>query len=84
VAKWYERRFNVNINPVTEVFTLIVRRRIAHIPLSFVDPGDYVLVPDPGYPVYRVSTIFAGGFPFSCPFAKRTASCPTCQKFPRT
>jgi LL-diaminopimelate aminotransferase len=34
---------------------------IAHIPEAFVNPGDYVLVPDPGYPVYRTSTLFAEG-----------------------
>jgi LL-diaminopimelate aminotransferase len=64
VADWYKRRFHVSLDPRTEVLTLIGSKEgIAHIPLAFVDPGDYVLVPSPGYPVYRVSTIFAGGTP---------------------
>jgi LL-diaminopimelate aminotransferase len=43
---------------------------IAHIPLAFVDPGDIVLVPSPGYPVYRVSALFAGGTPYFLPLRK--------------
>jgi len=62
VARWYERRFGVHLDPRTEVLSLIGSKEgIAHIPLAFVNPGDYVLVPTPGYPVYRVSTLFAGG-----------------------
>ncbi len=64
VADWYQRRFSVSLDPETEVLTLIGSKEgIAHIPLAFVDPGDYVLVPSPGYPVYRVATLFAGGIP---------------------
>ncbi|MFX0199707.1 MAG: aminotransferase class I/II-fold pyridoxal phosphate-dependent enzyme, partial [Candidatus Hodarchaeota archaeon] len=61
VADWYQRRFGVSLDPETEVLTLIGSKEgIAHTPLAFVDPGDYVLVPNPGYPVYRVATLFAG------------------------
>jgi LL-diaminopimelate aminotransferase len=64
VADWYKKRFHVSLDPRTEVLTLIGSKEgIAHIPLAFVDPGHYVLVPSPGYPVYRVSTLFAGGTP---------------------
>ncbi len=64
VAHWYKRRFQVSLDARTEVLTLIGSKEgIAHIPLAFVDPGDYVLVPSPGYPVYRVATLFAGGTP---------------------
>src|SRR4030067_1029601 len=71
VAQWYERRFRVRIDPETEVFSLIGSKEgIAHIPLAFVDPGDYVLVPSPGYPVFRVSTLFAGGTPYFLPLKK--------------
>lgn len=62
VAKWYRRRFGVELDPSTEVMALIGSKEgIAHIPLAFVDPGDVVLVPDPGYPVYKGSTILASG-----------------------
>ncbi len=84
VARWYEKRFNVNVDPGREVFTLIGSKEgIAHIPLSFVDPKDYVLVPDPGYPVYRVSTIFAGGIPFFLPLRKENGFLPDLSAIPK-
>jgi LL-diaminopimelate aminotransferase len=62
VANWYRTRFNVSLNPRTEVLSLIGSKEgIGHIPLAFVNPGDVVLVPSPGYPVYPVATLFAGG-----------------------
>lgn len=71
VAQWYERRFGIKLDPGTEVLSLIGSKEgIAHIPLAFVDPGDIVLVPSPGYPVYRVSTLFAGGTPYFLPLRK--------------
>lgn len=62
VAAWYKKRFGVSLNPESEVISLIGSKDgISHIPEAFVNPGDYVLVPDPGYPVYRTSTLFAEG-----------------------
>jgi LL-diaminopimelate aminotransferase len=62
VASWYSNRFRVTLNPENEILSLIGSKDgIAHIPEAFVNPGDYVLVPDPGYPVYRTSTLFAEG-----------------------
>ncbi|MDA8214331.1 MAG: LL-diaminopimelate aminotransferase [Nitrospiraceae bacterium] len=62
VASWYKQRFNVSLDPKTEVLSLIGSKEgIGHIPLAFVNPGDVVLVPSPGYPVYPVGTLFAGG-----------------------
>lgn len=61
-ADWYRRRFGVALDPASEVVALIGSKEgIAHFPLAFVDPGDVVLVPDPGYPVYHIATMFAGG-----------------------
>ena len=62
VAAWYRHRFSVNLDPESEITALMGSKDgIAHIPEAFVNPGDYVLVPDPGYPVYRTSTLFAEG-----------------------
>jgi len=62
VADWYKKRFNVTLDPGTEVLSLIGSKEgIGHMPLAFINPGDYVLVPTPGYPVYPVATLFAGG-----------------------
>jgi LL-diaminopimelate aminotransferase len=68
VARWYKRRFNVKLDPETEVLSLIGSKEgIGHIPLAFVNPGDIVLVPSPGYPVYSVGTLFAGGESYRMP-----------------
>ncbi|HXG36930.1 MAG TPA: LL-diaminopimelate aminotransferase [Dehalococcoidia bacterium] len=62
IAGWYERRFGVKLDPEKEVLPLIGSKEgIAHIALCLIDPGDLALVPDPGYPVYSVGTMFAGG-----------------------
>jgi LL-diaminopimelate aminotransferase len=62
VANWYRRRFGVALDAASEVLTLIGSKEgIGHIPLALVNPGDVVLVPSPGYPVYPVATTFAGG-----------------------
>jgi LL-diaminopimelate aminotransferase len=62
VASWYRGRFGVSLNPDNEIISLMGSKDgIAHIPEAFVNPGDYALVPDPGYPVYRTSTLFAEG-----------------------
>ena len=61
-ADWYQRRFDVSLDPDTEVLPLIgAKEGIGHAALCFLDPGDTALVPDPGYPVYSVGTWFAGG-----------------------
>lgn len=64
ISDWYLERFEVKLNPGSEVLPLLGSKEgIGHIPLAFVNPGDYVLVPNPGYPVYGSGTIFAGGTP---------------------
>lgn len=68
VARWYRRRFGVELDPAGEIITLIGSKEgIGHIPLAFVNPGDVVLVSDPGYPVYGGATILAGGEPYNLP-----------------
>lgn len=68
IADWYEHRFNVVVDPETEVLPLLGSKEgIAHLCFAFVDPGDDALVPDPGYPVYAVGTILAGGTPVPVP-----------------
>ena len=62
VARWYKRRFNVDLDPAKEVVTLIGSKEgIAHIPLAFINNGDLALVTSPGYPVYDIGVKFAGG-----------------------
>lgn len=76
-ARWYERRHGLKLNPDTEVVNVIgTKEGIAHFPLAFVNPGDIVLVPDPGYPVYATSTLFAGGEPVRFPLRESNGFLP--------
>ena len=77
VADWYKLRFNVTLDPKTEVLSLIGSKEgIGHIPLAFVNPGDVVLVPSPGYPVYPVGTLFAGGESYMMPLKEEGSFLP--------
>ncbi len=61
VARWYKRRFGVDLDPEREVVTLIGSKEgIAHLPLAFNNPGDLNLATSPAYPVYHIGTLFAG------------------------
>ncbi len=61
ITSYYERRFNVNLNPQEEVVPLLGSKEgIAHLSLAILDPGDLVLVPDPGYPSYTMGAVIAG------------------------
>jgi len=62
IAGWYKRRFNVNLNPESEILPLIGSKEgLAHFPLAYLNCGDVSLIPDPCYPPYKGGTILAGG-----------------------
>jgi LL-diaminopimelate aminotransferase len=62
IAEWYAGRFGVALDADAEVLPLIGSKEgIAHLATAWVDPGDLVLVPDPGYPVYSIGTMLANG-----------------------
>ncbi len=61
-AEFYGRRFGVELDPQTEVLGLIGSKEgIFNLTLAYVNPGDVVLVPDPGYATYVNAALFAGG-----------------------
>jgi len=83
VAAWYQRRFNVTLDPVEEVVTLIGSKEgIAHFPLAFINPGDYALMTSPGYPVYFSGTLFAGGRSYFLPLRKENHFLPDLSQIP--
>lgn len=83
VADWYKERFNVDLDPDTEVIALIGSKEgIAHAPLAFIDPGDVGLFADPGYPVYPTSISFAGGEPYAVPILKENDFLPDLNAIP--
>lgn len=83
IAGWYKKRFRVSLNPETEVLSLIGSKEgIGHIPLAFINPGDVVLVSSPGYPVYPVATLFAGGKAHEMPLVKENNFLPDLKAIP--
>jgi LL-diaminopimelate aminotransferase len=68
-AAWMARRFGVtDLDPDLEIIASIGSKEAIHNTfLAFVEPGDYTLIPDPGYPVYRTATIIAGGESYTMP-----------------
>lgn len=67
-ARWLRRNYGVEVDPDREVVALIGSKEgLAHLCWALINPGDVALVPDPGYPVYRTQTIFAGGEVFDLP-----------------
>ncbi len=82
-AAWYQRRFGVELEPLSEVITLIGSKEgLAHFPLAFVNPGDVVLCPSPAYPVYNSSTLIAGGEPYMMPLTAENGFLPDLDAIP--
>jgi len=72
VADFYKKRFKVELNPENEIIPLWGSKEgIANIAYTFINPGDYSIVPDPGYPVYKIGTMFAGGIPYMVPLKEK-------------
>ena len=83
VADWYQQRFGVSLDPQKEVIALMGSKDgIAHIAEAFVDPGDYVLAPSPGYPVYRTGTLFAEGRVHEMPLTEKNNFVPVLEEIP--
>jgi LL-diaminopimelate aminotransferase len=68
LSDYYERRFDVEIDPATEVMPAIgAKEAIFNLNLAFLDPGDVALASDPGYPVYTAGPLLAGATPVVMP-----------------
>lgn len=64
-ADYYRRRFQVELDPDLEVMPLIGSKEgVAHFSMGMLDPGDVVLVPDPGYPAYAANALMASAEPY--------------------
>jgi LL-diaminopimelate aminotransferase len=82
-ADFYRARFGVTLDPANEVVALIGSKEgIAHLPLALVDPGDVVLCPDPGYPVYATLTRFVGGEVYPLPLRRERGFLPDLASIP--
>ena len=83
VARWYLRRFGVELDPQSEVLTLIGSKEgLAHLPLGINDPEDINLMTTPAYPVYQMGTLFAGAYCHFLPLTRENGFLPELKSIP--
>lgn len=82
VSEFYRRRKGVDVDPENIIALIGSKEGIAHLPLAFVENGDYVLYTEPGYPVYHSSAIFAGGIPYELPLKENNDYLPDFDTIP--
>ena len=83
VAKWYEIRYDVQLNPENEILGLIGSKEgCHHFIIARVNPGDTVLMTDPGYPAYRASILLGGGIPCNVPILPQNNYLPVFEEIP--
>lgn len=62
ISNWYKKYYSVELNPNTEILPLIGSKEgVMHICMTFINAGDEVLIPNPGYPTYKAAALLAGG-----------------------
>ncbi|PKN60101.1 MAG: LL-diaminopimelate aminotransferase [Deltaproteobacteria bacterium HGW-Deltaproteobacteria-11] len=83
VALWYSMRYGVSLNPENEVLALIGSKEgCHHFVLACINPGDVVLMTDPGYPAYRASILMGGGEPYNVPIRAENGYLPDFEDIP--
>ena len=82
-AEFFSRRFDVALDPRSEVMVLLGGKEgIGHLPTAVVNPGETVLVPEPGYPVYESGAVFAGALSHVMPLAQKNGWLPDFDRIP--
>ncbi|MCM3666079.1 LL-diaminopimelate aminotransferase [Mesobacillus subterraneus] len=83
VKYFYQQRYAVDLDDKREVLQLMGSQDgLAHLATAIIDPGDYVLVPDPGYPIYEASVTIAGGNIYPMPLLEENKFLPQLQEIP--
>ncbi len=83
VACWYQERYGVSVNAADEVLGLIGSKEgCHHFILARVNPGEVVLMTDPGYPAYRSSILMGGGIPYNMPILAKNDYLPVYEDIP--
>ncbi len=83
VVKWYKRRFGVELDVDSEAMLLLGSKDgLSHVCWAMIDPGDISLVPDPGYTVYKVNTLMAGGDTVAMPLLEENGFLPDLSRIP--
>ena len=80
IRGWSRELYGVSLGSDEILVTIGSKEAIGHLPLATVDPGDVVLIPDPGYPVYTSSAVFAGANPVKMPLLKENGFFPDFSK----
>jgi LL-diaminopimelate aminotransferase len=82
-AEWYERTFGVKLAPQGDICQVIGSKEgLAHLAWAYIDPGDMSIVPNPGYTVYKVNTLMAGGEVYETPLLAENAFLPKLEDIP--
>lgn len=75
IARWYKKRFGINLDYQKEITSTIgAKEAVFNFPEAFLNPGDYAIMPNPGYPPYERGTLFAEGMPYFIPLLKENDS----------
>ncbi len=83
IADYYARRYGVTLDVASEVLPLIGSKEgIANMALAWLDSGDLVLTPDPGYPAYRMSALMVGGQVYDMPLQEENGFLPDVSAIP--
>jgi LL-diaminopimelate aminotransferase len=83
VCHFYKQRYSVDLNPQKEVLQLMGSQDgLAHLATAIINPGDYVLVPNPGYPIYEASVNLAGGVMYPLPLLAENGFLPQLDDIP--
>ncbi|MEK6766662.1 MAG: aminotransferase class I/II-fold pyridoxal phosphate-dependent enzyme [Planctomycetota bacterium] len=83
VSKWMNKRFSLSLDPATEISATIgSKEAVFNFAEGFVNPGDYVIIPTPGYPPYARGTLFAEGTPFFIPLLPENNFLPDLKSIP--
>jgi len=84
-AAMYDRLYQVTLDPESEILPLLGSKEgIFHLPFAFVNPGDIVLIPDPGYITYTRGTLMAQGIPYYLPLLTKNHYLPDFSRVPET
>ncbi|MBW4622870.1 MAG: LL-diaminopimelate aminotransferase [Cyanosarcina radialis HA8281-LM2] len=82
-ASWYEQKYGIPVDPETEVLPLIGSQEgTAHLPLAVLNPGDFALLLDPGYPSHAGGVYLAGGQIYPMPMRAENAFLPVFEEIP--
>lgn len=84
IAVWFKNRFNIDLDENEEILPLIGSKEgIVHFPLGIANRGDYIIIPDPGYPGYRGAGVLADAKIYPLPLFEKNSFLPDLEKIPK-